>query len=66
MARRSGGTAFVDGAEGVIEKVPVGESLTLWLPIVVVPKKSSAEPRITVDLTGLNKSVQRPVPCPYI
>ena len=28
--------------------------------MVVVPKKSSAEPRITVDLTGLNKYVERP------
>ena len=28
--------------------------------MLVVPKKSSAEPRITVDLTGLNKYVERP------
>ena len=46
--------------KGVIEKVPVGESFTWCHPMVVVPKKSSAEPRITVDLTGLNKYVQRP------
>ena len=45
--------------KGVIEKVLVGESFTWCHPKVVVPKKSSAEPRITVDLTGLNKYVQR-------
>ena len=28
--------------------------------MVVVPKKSTAEPRITVDLTELNKYVERP------
>ena len=28
--------------------------------MVVVPKKASAEPQITVDLTGLNKYVERP------
>ena len=48
-------------SKGVIEKVPVGESLT-WCHrypmVVVVPKKLSAEPRITVDLTGLNKYVE--------
>ena len=42
-------------SKGVIEKVPVGESLTWCHPMVVVSKKSSAEPQITVDLTGLNK-----------
>ena len=47
-------------SKGVIEKVPVGESLTWCHPMVVVPKKSSAEPRITVDLTGLNKYVEHP------
>ena len=46
--------------KGVIEKVPVGESFTWCHPMVVVLKKSSTEPRITVDLTGLNKYVQRP------
>ena len=46
-------------SKGVIEKVPVGQ-LTLCHPMVVVPKKSSAEPLITVDLTGLNKCVERP------
>ena len=45
--------------KGVIEKVPVGESFTWCHPMMVVPKKSSAEPQITVDLTGLNKYVQR-------
>ena len=47
-------------AKGVIEKVPVGEPFTWCHPMVVVPKKASAEPRITVDLTGLNKYVERP------
>ena len=28
--------------------------------MVVVPKKASSEPRITVDLTGLNKYVESP------
>ena len=28
--------------------------------MVVVPKKDSQEPRITVDLTALNKFVERP------
>ena len=28
--------------------------------MVIVPKKDSSEPRITVDLTGLNKYVRRP------
>ena len=28
--------------------------------MVVEPKKSAAEPRITVDLMGLNKDVERP------
>ena len=45
--------------KGVIEKVPVSESFTWCHLMVVVPKKSSAESRITVDLTGLNKYVQR-------
>ena len=44
----------------VIEKVPVGESYQWCHPMVVVPKKDSSEPRITVDLTGLNKFVKRP------
>ena len=44
---------------GVIEKVPLGESLTLCHPMVVVPKKLSAMPRITVDLTKRNKYVSR-------
>ena len=42
-------------AKGVIEKVPIGESLTWCHPMAVVPKKSSSEQHITVDLTGLNK-----------
>ena len=47
-------------SKGVIEKVPVREPFTWYHPMVVVPKKASAEPRITVDLTGLNKYVERP------
>ena len=41
-------------AKGVIEKAPTGESYQWCHPMVVVPKKNSTEPRITVDLTGLN------------
>ena len=47
-------------AKGVIEKVPTGESYQWCHPMVVVPKKNSTEPRITVDLTGLNRFVKRP------
>ena len=47
--------------QGIIERVPVGES-TPWLhPMVVIPKKNTNEPRICVDLRGLNKYVKRPV-----
>ena len=46
--------------QGIIEKVPTGESFTWCHPLVVVPKKGSTEPRITVDLSGLNKYVKRP------
>ena len=44
----------------IIEKVPVGEPYHWCHPMVIVPKKDSSEPRITVDLTGLNKYVRRP------
>jgi len=47
-------------AKDVIESVPVGEPIDWCHPIVVVPKKGSQEPRITVDLSGLNKFVRRP------
>ena len=47
-------------AKGAIEKVPVRESYDWCHPMVVVPKRDSSEPRITVDLTGLNKFVKRP------
>ena len=47
--------------KNIIEKVPVSESITWCHPMVVLPKKNSDEPRITVDLTGLNKFVKRPV-----
>ena len=46
--------------KGVIERVPVGETYDWCHPMVVVPKKDSQEPRITVDLTALNKFVKRP------
>ena len=46
--------------KGIVEKVPVGEAITWCHPMVVVPKSNSSEPRITVDLTGLNKYVRRP------
>ena len=39
-------------AKGAIEKVPVGESYDWGHTMVVVPKRDSSEPRITVDLTG--------------
>ena len=42
-----------------IEKVPVGESLDWCHPLVIVPKKNYSKLRLTVDLTGLNKFVQR-------
>ena len=46
-------------AKGVIEDVPAG-SVPEWShPMVVVPKKTSEEPRITVDFTALNKYVKR-------
>ena len=45
---------------GVIEAVPIGESYAWCHPMVVVPKKDTSKLRITVDLTGLNKYVQRP------
>ena len=46
--------------KNIIEKVPVGEPYHWCHPMVIVPKKDSSEPRITVDLTGLNKYVRRP------
>lgn len=39
---------------GVIEKVRVGESYRCCRPTVVVPKKDSNKPYITVDLSSLN------------
>lgn len=44
----------------IIEPVPVGEVIDWGNPMVVVPKKASSEPRITIDLTGLKKCVRRP------
>ena len=46
--------------KNIIEKVPVGEPYHWCHPMVIVPKEDSSEPRITVDLTGLNKYVRRP------
>ena len=43
----------------VIEKVPVGESYQWCHPMVIVQKKDSSEPQITVDFTELNKYVKR-------
>ena len=45
--------------DDIIEKVPVGEAFTWCHPVVIVPKKGTHEPRITVDLTGVNKYVMR-------
>ena len=46
-------------AQGIIEEV---EGATPWLhPIVVVPKKNTTDIRMCVDLTKLNRYVQRPV-----
>ena len=44
----------------IIKKVPLGESYTWCHPMVIVPKKNSDEPQITIDLTGLNKYVIPP------
>ena len=46
--------------KGVIEDVPANEVPEWSHPMVVVPKKNSDEPRITVDFTALNKFVKRP------
>ena len=48
------------GSKGVLKKVPVGEPFMWCHPMVVVPKKASTEPRITVDFTWLNKYAKRP------
>ena len=44
--------------KGVIERVPVGETYDWCHPMVVVLKKDSAEPHITVDLIAKNKFVK--------
>ena len=46
-------------ADGIIE--PVTEPCDWCHPIVVVPKKTVGEVRMTVDLTKLNKQVHRPI-----
>ena len=46
--------------KGNVENVRVGEAMTWCHPMVIVPKKNSSEPTITVDLTGLKKYVRRP------
>ena len=48
-------------AQGLIERVPMDEPLTWLHPMVVVEKKNSTEPRITVDFKHLNKYIERPV-----
>ena len=48
-------------SKGIIEKVPVGEPIVWCHPMIVVPKKGSDEPRLTVDLRQLNKYVKRPL-----
>ena len=39
--------------QGIIEKAPTGESFTRGHVLVVVPKKGSTKPRITVALSGI-------------
>ena len=46
--------------KGVLGRVPVGETYDWCHPMVVVPRKDSQEPHITVDRTALNKFVKRP------
>ena len=48
-------------SKGIIEKVPVGEAIEWCHPMIVIPKKQSSEPRLTVDLRQLNKFVKRPL-----
>jgi hypothetical protein len=45
-------------AKGVIEKVSVSESIEWLHPMVVIPKKNSPEPQITIYLQGLNAYVK--------
>lgn len=45
---------------GIIEKVPVGETVTWLHAMVVVPKKNSVEPRIAIDFSPMNRFVKRP------
>ena len=46
--------------KGIIEDVPLNEVPEWTHPMVVVPKKGSEEPRITVDFTAINPYVKRP------
>lgn len=46
--------------QGIVEDVPMGEAPEWIHPMVVVPKKSSDEPRITIDFSALNRYVKRP------
>ena len=47
-----------DEALGVIERVPYGEPVT-WCHRMVIMRKHDGSPRITVDLSPLNKFCQR-------
>ncbi len=44
----------------IIEKVPIGESPDWVMSLVVVPKKGTDEPRITVDFTPMNPYIKVP------
>ncbi len=46
--------------KGVIEDVPINETPEWTHPMVVVPKKNSSEPRVTVDFKAINPYVKRP------
>ena len=47
-------------SKGIIERTPLGEPISWCTSIIVVPKKGTMEPRITVDLRNLNKYIKRP------
>ena len=47
-------------SKGIVEKSAGGRILNVVPPYGGSTKKNSDEPRITVDLTGLNKFVKRP------
>ena len=45
--------------QGIIK--PVDEALEWCHPIVIVPKKGTDKIRLTIDLTKINRQVERPV-----